>query len=148
MCFFLTGGYAKKMNICNIGIVLWETFAFQNKVVSLQNFPTWLCLLVQVWLLLSNPQSHFCLDAKQILSQRTFFPLDSGQAPQVEDEYRHTWGKKRGKKALHGVPGHVWLGQLIPCSRISSLKFNPWLFLYDNAVLKGVLRGRVFEISK
>lgn len=54
------------------------------------------------------------------------FSLDSGQAPLVEDEYRHTWeSKKKIKKHLHAVPGHVWLGQLIPCSRIPSPKFNP-----------------------
>ncbi len=60
------------MNVCNTEIVLWET---ENKVVSIQNFPKWLRLLVQVRLLLSNPPSHICLETKQILSERTFFSL-------------------------------------------------------------------------
>ncbi len=36
------------------------------------------------------------------------------------------------------IPGHVWLGQLIPCSRTSSPKWSPQPFLNDSPVLKGV----------
>ncbi len=121
---FLFNRFCIKMNVCNTEIVLWDSET-ENKVVSLQNFPKWLCLLVQVRLL-SNPPSHFCLETKQILSKRTFFFLDSGQAPLVEEGYWRTLESK--KQQLHAVPWHVWLGQLIPCSRILSPKLSPSTF--------------------
>lgn len=131
------------MNVCNIGIVLWETFAILsafrislNGRVCLYRFGSFYQIHHHISVWTPNKSYH----------RGHFFSLIVDKPLWLRKGIDILGNLK--KKHLHAVLGHVWLGQLVPCSRIPSPKFILWLFLYDKAILKGVLRVRVFEISK
>lgn len=111
---------------------------FHNKVVSLQNFPKWLCLHTQVRLLFVKHTSHFLS-----ISQTNLITLFSAL---VVD--KHVWMRK-GFDRLANLKTttawclvHVCLGWFLSSSEIPFLKC---VFLCDRAVLKAALIVRVFE---